>query len=312
MLDVKEEIYKTVENIVQRYYEDQKTSPQYSAVVVEPSRDKYIVLVNGSKYLVRDGVGISPAPNTPVYICVPNNDWNQAYICAGKADGLGTIRDVYQNGSSVLGTDRIARVVCATPEDIQQLQENFQDGVDSIYDACVTKGSTPESHSLSDVVDGILNIETGSQSELITKSITHNGNYSAIYDGADGYSEVYVNVPTEEIIDYGYIEPQVTELATIQSNIERSILCIYFTLGQSTRVRFCSTLNFNLSITASSGIANLDIVYIWDADQQSSIITQRFTTSGNQILTLDYLLPELPVGDHCFNVVFHIRGGTIS
>lgn len=49
----------------------------------------------------------------------------------------------------------------ATAADIATLQANFQAGVDAIYNACVTKGSTPASHSLSDVVDGILAIPTG-------------------------------------------------------------------------------------------------------------------------------------------------------
>ena len=39
-----------------------------------------------------------------------------------------------------------------------ELQANFQDGVDDIYDACVSKGSTPVSHALADVVDAIGNI----------------------------------------------------------------------------------------------------------------------------------------------------------
>ena len=38
------------------------------------------------------------------------------------------------------------------------MQINFQGGVDSIYDACVAKGSTPASTSLSDVVAGIMAI----------------------------------------------------------------------------------------------------------------------------------------------------------
>lgn len=42
-----------------------------------------------------------------------------------------------------------------------ELESNFQDGVDDIYDACVSKGSTPASHSLADVVDGILAIDGG-------------------------------------------------------------------------------------------------------------------------------------------------------
>ena len=41
---------------------------------------------------------------------------------------------------------------------ISTLQSNFQDGVDSVYDAVVAKGSTPASKSLSDVVTGIANI----------------------------------------------------------------------------------------------------------------------------------------------------------
>lgn len=44
---------------------------------------------------------------------------------------------------------------------IDELVVNFQDGVDDVYDACVAKGSTPASHSLSDVVAAIGNIPTG-------------------------------------------------------------------------------------------------------------------------------------------------------
>lgn len=42
---------------------------------------------------------------------------------------------------------------------IKELEANFQAGVDDIYDAVVAKGSTPASHSLSDVVTGIGNID---------------------------------------------------------------------------------------------------------------------------------------------------------
>ena len=45
----------------------------------------------------------------------------------------------------------------------ESLQQNFQAGVDSIYDAVVAKGSTPASKSLSDVVQGIEDIPTGGQ-----------------------------------------------------------------------------------------------------------------------------------------------------
>jgi len=44
---------------------------------------------------------------------------------------------------------------------VNTLQTNFQGGVDAIYNACVSKGSTPASHSLADVVAGILAIPQG-------------------------------------------------------------------------------------------------------------------------------------------------------
>ena len=44
---------------------------------------------------------------------------------------------------------------------VDNLQTNFQAGVDSIYDACVDKGSTPSSHSLADILEAIENISGG-------------------------------------------------------------------------------------------------------------------------------------------------------
>ena len=44
---------------------------------------------------------------------------------------------------------------------IDEVVTNFQAGVDDVYDACVAKGSTPASHSLSDVITAIGAIETG-------------------------------------------------------------------------------------------------------------------------------------------------------
>lgn len=193
-MDVKEEIYRTVETIVERYVADQKQTEQVSGMVLNSLNGKYTVLVNGSKYVIKDGVGISPAPNTPVWICVPNNNWNQAYICAGKANtqgGTGNVKDVYQNNASVLGEDNIARIRCATPEDIQQLQANFQDGVDAIGNACIRKGSTPASSSLEDTVAAIDAIQTGGN--YMTKEIREDGTYYASDDGVDAYDIVVVS-----------------------------------------------------------------------------------------------------------------------
>lgn len=75
--------------------------------------------------------------------------------------------------------------------EIQTLQENFQAGVDAIYNACRTKGSTPASKSLSDVVNGILNIETGGT--YMTKEISEDGTYYPTDDGVDAYNLVIVS-----------------------------------------------------------------------------------------------------------------------
>lgn len=71
----------------------------------------------------------------------------------------------YDNTDSRLTATDVQGAVDEVNQNIQntasELQQNFQAGVDTVYDAVVAKGSTPTSHSLSDVVTGINNIPTG-------------------------------------------------------------------------------------------------------------------------------------------------------
>lgn len=60
----------------------------------------------------------------------------------------------YDNTSSGLTADDVQ-------DALDEIVSNFQDGVDDVYDACVAKGSTPASHSLSDVIAAIGAIQTG-------------------------------------------------------------------------------------------------------------------------------------------------------
>lgn len=60
---------------------------------------------------------------------------------------------------------------------INDLKTSFQEAIlEPIYDACVDKGSTPASKSLSDIIKGINNISTGSidvsRSDIINSTVT--------------------------------------------------------------------------------------------------------------------------------------------
>lgn len=76
------------------------------------------------------------------------------------------VLDVTHNNQSIVDLNGVAEIgdvaYKSDVADVQTtLQTNFQAGVDSVYDACVSKGSTPASHSLTDVVNGILAIPQG-------------------------------------------------------------------------------------------------------------------------------------------------------
>ena len=86
-------------------------------------------------------------------------------LCYRISQPVGVL-DVQHNAQSIVDQNGIAEIgdvaYKADVTNVQTtLQANFQAGVDSVYDACVSKGSTPASHSLTDVVDGILAIPTG-------------------------------------------------------------------------------------------------------------------------------------------------------
>lgn len=104
-----------------------------------------------------------------------SRDWNDAerascdsFLCS--ANDLATNNDkayVFQffvtlkatkYDDSDVGYVTETEMTDAIDDAVSTLESNFQDGVDAIYDACVAKGSTPASQSLSDVVQGIMDI----------------------------------------------------------------------------------------------------------------------------------------------------------
>ena len=78
----------------------------------------------------------------------------------GGSGGGGSASDVtYDNSTSHLTASNVQAA-------LDEVVENFQAGVDDVYDACVAKGSTPASHSLSDVVAAIGEISTGGLTQV--------------------------------------------------------------------------------------------------------------------------------------------------
>jgi hypothetical protein len=82
---------------------------------------------------------------------------------------------------------------------VDELHTNFQAGVDAVYDAVVAKGSTPASHSLSDIIAAIAAIPTGITPSG-TKSITANGTGIDVTQ----YANVDVAVPNSNSGTYTY------------------------------------------------------------------------------------------------------------
>lgn len=111
-------------------------------------------------------------------------------------------------------------------------------------------------------------------------------------------------------ITYDYVEPQTKSTASIADGSSSIVMAAYFNLAESTRARFCSTVNFHIAQTAAGTPATLTVLYAVDGTQQTAL-TQTYET-GDHILTLDFLTGNLAAGDHVFGVAFGMVGGTLS
>jgi hypothetical protein len=111
-------------------------------------------------YYCNDTVGYSKADTGQNFLLSTD-----ALLCCGPLCGfvIGLSPDTRNYVTRTELDSRLSSYSTKTELDdaVSTLQSNFQDGVDDIYDACVSKGSTPASHALADVVDGILAIDGG-------------------------------------------------------------------------------------------------------------------------------------------------------
>ena len=84
-LDIQEEIFKSIETIVQKVIEQSHLTQVVASVVVDQKRDKYVVTINGTNYIVKDGIGFNDLHrSSPVWVTVPNGDYTKAYISAKR------------------------------------------------------------------------------------------------------------------------------------------------------------------------------------------------------------------------------------
>ena len=128
-------------------------APPATAVVYESNINQGVV---AGKLIVRTIANDSQDESDPAVVAK-----NEYEIIVPTGGGGGLVDDVRVNNVSVV-TNKIANIDLtgyATDSELSDavttLQTNFQAGVDAIYNACVAKGSTPASHSLSDVIDAI-------------------------------------------------------------------------------------------------------------------------------------------------------------
>ena len=80
----RQEIYQTVENLVNGRLKNINTSIDVATVVTGISNGKYKVTINGNDYWVKDGVNISPTIGMAVWVHVPNGKYTQAFIMAKR------------------------------------------------------------------------------------------------------------------------------------------------------------------------------------------------------------------------------------
>ena len=109
---------------------------------------------------------------------------------------------------------------------------------------------------------------------------------------------------------YDYVEPQEKSTSAIADGGSKIVMSIYFKLEERTRVRFGSTMNFQITPTTQGGTTNLNITYGLD-DTTETPMVQTYE-AGFHVLTLDYLTAELAAGSHVFSVAFGLVGGALS
>lgn len=177
--------------------------------------------------------------------------------------------DIYNINDFNQNTEKIDDLIYDINEDIADMKVTFRAGVDACYDACVTKGSTPDSHALSDVVDAIYAIEGGGSGDPYSMFPQE---VSGREDVEQCSSETTMVIQNNKILLTGHI--QVTTDAPIKFKFIGDVSSYY-----------TGTVTFSLLIDNTTEIANIGTLVISEENKEYPCsISYTLTTS----LTLGY------------------------
>lgn len=299
MSEFVDEIYKTIETMIQRYISKMKISQHYNGVVLGESGKhdhKYKVRIQGQVYVVKDGVGLMPAPNTSCWVCVPNNDWNLAFICAGRNAELGYVTQ------EALNSTRAA------------LEVEIQD----VYDECVSGGAVINPTNLGKVIKPGPNV-TMTESEYyftigvpqVVKDVKLDGtsiveNGVADFDSSDFGKVKDVTVNGQSVVNAGgtavvTIPPTPTIPVTDVTVDGTSVLDGTVAKLNTNDLNIINDVKVNgISVVNSQGVANVPV---------PSVPVTDVTVDGSSIL--DGTIAKLDSSEFGTTVVANPSSGTV-
>lgn len=170
--------------------------------------------------------------------------------------------------------------IAANASEIQTMKQTFQAGVEACYDACVTKGSTPASYALSDVVEGILNISSGGGYSMFPQEFPQRDDQYNQYDN--------INLSNNEIIYYAHILSSGNPVINIDINF-------------STKYASSHTLSFALLVDGDVVVPNMGSITINPNGEYFDNYSFSYTYNSN--LSSDY---------HIISVKTSVTSGSID
>ncbi len=67
-MSLQDEVIKTVETVVQRYFNRINLNSDVVSVITAVNRDKYKLNINGTDYWLKDGIGLNLTVGTQVWV----------------------------------------------------------------------------------------------------------------------------------------------------------------------------------------------------------------------------------------------------